>query len=224
MGLCAYQTEIDDERIPEKTMSEIKFEQLVDLEQVQQLLETHHRLSDIAYGLFGPEKNSLVAAGWQDILVRYQQVTPARGVHHFESNAYIKKQLYHLEENLVEYPCENGMIDVAMPITINGQHLATFVAGQFFYKDIRPDSSLFVQQASNLGPERETYLKALLRVPICTRKEVHDSMLFLGGMIKALSQGGLNNLKLKNEIQERKRLETLLQKRAQISVNSFACN
>ena len=52
------------------------FAQLVDLMQVRQLLEAHHRLSGMAYGLFDTEENNLVAVGWQDICVRFHRTQP----------------------------------------------------------------------------------------------------------------------------------------------------
>jgi len=51
-------------------------EQLVDLTQVRQLLESHHRLSGMAYGLFDSNENNLIAVGWQDICTRFHRVHP----------------------------------------------------------------------------------------------------------------------------------------------------
>jgi hypothetical protein len=47
-------------------MTDYTFNQLIDSEQVRQLLESHHRLSGMAYGLFDTDENNLIAVGWQD--------------------------------------------------------------------------------------------------------------------------------------------------------------
>lgn len=196
-------------------MSEYMFEQLVDMAQVQQLLEAHHRLSGMACGLFDPDENLLVAVGWQEICVHFHRANPVSCARCHESDAYIKEHLHDFDGDFLEYRCKNGMIDVAMPIVIDGQHLATFFTGQFFYQDCKPEPGFFIQQAAEFGFDREAYLRALERVPVFCREHVRDNMLFLSNMVKVLSRCSLNNLKLNREIQERRRAEELLQKREQ---------
>lgn len=141
-----------------------KFEQLVDLKQVRQLLESHHRLSGMAYGLFDIDASCLIAAGWEDICVRFHRVNPVSSARCGESGTCIKERLQKFDSDLFEYPCKNGMTNVAMPIIVDGQHLASFIAGPFFIK--MPDPILiFVQQAKDLGFDSEAYLKALQQVP-----------------------------------------------------------
>lgn len=198
-------------------MSKFKytFEQLVDLAQVKNLLESHHQLSGMTYAILDLTENVLIAVGWQDICVRFHRVNPVSRARCCESDAFIKRHLRDFDGTLLEYPCKNGLIDVAMPIIVDGQHLATFFTGQFFYQDARPDPAFFIQQAEDLDFNREAYLAALQQVPAFTREQVRDQMLFLGNLVKGLSQYGLDNLKLKREIENRRRAEALLYKREQ---------
>lgn len=119
-------------------MSEYMFEQLVDMAQVQQLLEAHHRLSGMACGLFDPDENLLVAVGWQEICVHFHRANPVSCARCHESDAYIKEHLHDFGGDFLEYRCKNGMIDVAMPIVIDGQHLATFLRDSFFTRTANP--------------------------------------------------------------------------------------
>ena len=175
-------------------MTEYTFNQLVDVTQVRQLLESHHTLTGMAYGVFDTDENNLIAVGWQDICVRFHRVNPVSCARCRESDAYIKAHLRDFEGDCIEYRCKNGMIDVAMPIIINGEHMATFFAGQFFYDDDRPETEYFRTQAETLGFDSGEYLNALERVPVLSCEHVCDNILFLRDMVKVLAEIGLKNL------------------------------
>lgn len=193
-------------------MTEYRFDQLVEISQVRNLLESHHSLSGMAYGLFDANENNLIAVGWQEICVRFHRINPFTCARCRESDAFIKAHLHSFEGDYLEYRCKNGMIDVAMPIVIDGEHLATFFTGQFFYDDDRPDLEFFLMQAEALGFDLEAYLKALERVPVLSREHVRSNMLFLSNMVKVLVRCGLNNLRLTREVDNRKQVEGLLLK------------
>ena len=82
-------------------MMDVVFRQLVDLEQIQKLLESHHRLSRIAYGILDPDGDILVAVGWQEIcdrFHRFHRVNPVSSARCRESNAYIHDHILGAEE------------------------------------------------------------------------------------------------------------------------------
>lgn len=186
------------------------FSQLVNLEQVRQLMEGHFQLSGMAYGLFDADENNLIAVGWQDICTKFHRVNPITCERCRESDAFIKAHLHDEGQGLLAYHCKNNMIDIAMPIVIEGRHLATFFTGQFFYDDDPPNRQFFIQQAEALGFDADAYLRALDKVPIFSRDYVHGNVVFLHGMVKILAETGLQNLKLAREIVERKRAESAL--------------
>jgi len=193
-------------------MTEYTFDQLVDIAQVRQLLESHHRLSGMAYGLFDADENNLIAVGWQDICVRFHRVNPITSVRCRETNAFLLQAHRHdFEGDYLEHRCGNGMIDVAMPIIISGEHLATLYAGQFFYDDDRPDTAFFRSQAEELGFDIENYLAALERVPIFSREYVRNNICFLGNIVNVLSEMGLKNLRFTREMEERKAAQAMLE-------------
>ena len=196
-------------------MANYTFDQLVDITQVRQLLETHHTLTGMAYGLLDTEENNLIAVGWQDICLQFHRVHPVSCLYCRESDAYIKKHLHDFKGDFLEYRCKNGMIDVAIPIIINGEHVATFFTGQFFYDDDKADEYFFRTQAQTLGFDADNYLTALKRVPVFSRDHVRNNMLFLCNMVNVLARCGFSNLKLTQEIEERKRTEQLLYSREQ---------
>jgi signal transduction histidine kinase len=193
-------------------MTDLKFSQLVNLEQVQQLLESHNRFSKMAYGLFDANENNLIAVGWQDICIRFHRAHPVTCAYCRESDAFIKKHLPETGGEPLEYRCKNNMIDIAMPIVIDGRHLATFFTGQFFYDDTPPDREFFVKQARALGFDEETYLNALDQVPLLNHEHINGNVVFLHNMVRILAETGLKNMRLAREMEERKRAEEEVRK------------
>lgn len=188
-------------------MTDSSFSQLVDLEEVRQLLEEHNRLSGMAYGLFDAEENNLIAVGWQDICIRFHRVHPVTCARCRESDAFIKAHLHDQEQDPLEYHCKNSMIDIAMPIVIDGRHLATFFTGQFFYNDAPPRREFFLDQAATLGFDVDDYLRSLEKVPVFSREHVRGNVVFLHSMVRTLAETGLQKLRLAREVGERMRVE-----------------
>jgi PAS domain S-box-containing protein len=191
-------------------MTDSNFSQLVDLEEVRQLLEEHHRLSGMAYGLFDAQENNLIAVGWQDICIRFHRVHPVTCARCRESDAFIKAHLHDQETDPLEYHCKNSMIDIAMPIVIDGQHLATFFTGQFFYEDAPPRPEFFLDQAQALGFDVDDYLLSLKKVPVFSRDHVRANVIFLHSMVRTLAETGLQKLRLAREVAERQQTEAAL--------------
>ena len=208
-------SQIENITKPGGSMDGYTFNQLVDLTQVRQLLESHHSISGMPYGIFDTDENNLVAVGWQEICVRFHRVNPVSCARCRESDGYIKAHLHDFEGDFLEYRCKNGMIDIAMPIIIDGEHMATFFTGQFFYDDDLPDTEFFHTQAKALGFDLEEYLKALERSPILSRENVRNNVRFMCNLVKILAEIGLNNIKLVCEVEERTQIEEELYLREQ---------
>lgn len=189
------------------------FSQLVNLDQVRQLLRAHYQLSGIANGLFDTNENRLIGEGWQDICVYFHRCHPVTAARCRESDAFIKAHLNDPEVELpLEYHCKNNMIDIAMPIVIEGRYVASFIVGHFFYDDDPPDRAFFIAQARQLGFDEEKYLQALDRVPIFSREHIRRNILFLQQMVQMLGEMGLKNLQLAHEVEERQRVEEEIRK------------
>jgi len=188
-------------------MHDYSFEQLINVGQVRQLLESHHQLSGMAYGLFDNNENDIVSVGWQEICTRFHRVHPLCSERCRESNASIKAHLGDVGNDYFEYRCGNGMIDIAMPIIIEGRHLATFFIGQFFYEDERPDRAFFFAQAREFGFDPAAYLAALDRTPLFNREYVRSNLMFLRSMVQVLAESGLKSVRLADEMRQRRMFE-----------------
>jgi len=187
-----------------------RFAELVDLEQIRQLLEQHHRLSGLTYGLLDAEENVLIAVGWQEVCLHFHRVHPVTLARCRESDGSVRKAHPDLGGEFLEYRCQNGMTDVAIPIVIEGSHLASLLVGQFFYKDQPPDLLAFRRQAEEFGFESEAYLDALGRVPLFSREQVRSNLLFLHKMMQVLAETGVKSLRILRQTELRREAEATL--------------
>ena len=187
------------------------FVQLVDIEQIRQLLEAQYKITGVLSAILDTEENILVAVGWQDICVQFHRSHPVTCARCRDSDAYIKAHLRDFNEGYVDYRCRNGLRDVAMPIIIGGEHLATLFTGQFFYDDEKPDVEFFRAQAKEFGFDENAYIEALAKVPICTREQIRKIMEYYRNLVRIMAEMGLKNLNLTQEVENRKRAEESLQ-------------
>jgi PAS domain S-box-containing protein len=193
-------------------MTRLTFAQLVDIEQIQQMLESHCRITGILSAILDTDEKILAAAGWQQICTRFHRTNPVSCERCRESDTYIKAHLPDFKGEYLDYKCKNGLRDVAVPIIIAGEHLATFFTGQFFYDDDKPDMEFFRAQARELGFDEEDYLEALRQVPVFTREQIRNIMDYYRNLVQILVEMGLKNLELAQEVNERKKAERELQR------------
>jgi two-component system cell cycle sensor histidine kinase/response regulator CckA len=191
-------------------MTKLTFAQLVDIEQIQRMLEAHYKVTGLLSAILDTDEKILVAAGWQDICVRFHRVHPGACERCRESDAHIKAHLPDFAGEYLDYKCKNGLWDVALPIIIAGEHLATFFTGQFFYDDDKPDMDFFRAQAREFGFDEESYLEALGRVPFFSREQIRNIMDFYRNLVQIMAEMGLKNLALAREVEERRKTEEAL--------------
>ncbi len=187
-------------------MSKYKFTQLFDIKQIQTLMESYNKVTGLLSAILDTNEKVLVAAGWQDICVRFHRQHPVTLARCKESEAFIKRHLHGYEGRFFEYKCKNGLRDMAMPIFFEGEHLATFFFGQCFYEDDNPDPEYFRQQAREFGFDEGKYLEALQRVPIYSREQMRNALDLYSNLIKIITEMGSKKLKLIQEIAAREKV------------------
>jgi len=184
-------------------MNKKTFLQLIDIKQIQALMESYNKVTGLLSAILDTEERVLVAAGWQDICVRFHRQHPVTLSRCKESEAFIKTHLHDYEGRFFEYRCKNGLWDMAMPIFFNGAHLATFFFGQCFYADDQPDPELFRRQAREFGFDEDKYLEALSRVPIYSREQMHNALELYSNLMNIITEMGMKKLHLIQEKEAR---------------------
>lgn len=192
-------------------MNKYGFSQLFDIKQIQTLMESYNKVTGLLSAILDTSEKVLVAVGWQDICVRFHRQNPITLARCKESEACIKSHLHEYEGRFFEYRCKNGLWDMAMPIFLDGEHIATFFFGQCFYEDDIPEPEFFRRQAREFGFDECKYLEALGKVPIYSREQMKNALELYTKLINIITEMGMKKLKLIQEIEARKKVDRRLQ-------------
>ncbi|GBC62115.1 hypothetical protein DENIS_3078 [Desulfonema ishimotonii] len=202
--------EIESEMIPEEHLKDVDLQSIINIDAIQSIMDDFHYLTGMVTAVLDMNGNVIEATGWQDICTRFHRIHPQTAHNCTKSDLYLSKNLRPGE--YVDYKCKNGLWDVVTPLYVGTKHLGNIYTGQFFYDDDQIDEETFIRQAEMYGFDKDSYLDALRRIPRYSRKTVEHLMNFLVKFTVYISKIGFANNQLENEIRERKRSESALQK------------
>ena len=196
-------------------MPKYKFSDLVNIPKLQESMEYFYKSTGLANAVLDPNENVLVAAGWTDLCTKFHRCHPVTSARCKESDAFIKKNLF--KGDYAEYQCKNGLRDVAFPIIIEGEHLATFFFGQYFYEESPPDLDFFQKQAEEMDFDIDKYMKAVEKILIIPEERVKNIILYYQSVATMLTDIGLmekRQLEINKELEmHRANLEELVKER-----------
>ncbi len=169
------------------------FLKLIDFEKVDTLLEGFNKSTGFVTAILDLEGNVLSKSGWRQLCTGFHRVHPETAKKCAISdtvlaNKMAEGQKYHF------YQCLNGLVDVAVPIVVKGEHIANLFSGQFFFEE--PDKDFFRQQGAKYGFNPEEYQQALRNVPVVSREKVTVAIDFLLNMTQMISEMTYQKLEL----------------------------
>ncbi len=175
--------------------SNYSFSDLVDTAKIKKLLTSFYELTGIMSVLEDLDGNILMSTerGWQEICLNFHRKHPDTLKKCIESDIKLSNGLKS-GERFSCYECLNGMMDMAVPIYVEGAHLANLFTGQFFFGP--PDIEFFKEQAKKYGFDEEKYLTALFKVPVFSEEFVERSMGFLTDLGSVIGEMGMEKKKL----------------------------
>jgi ligand-binding sensor protein len=195
--------------------------ELIDAEKVQQLMEKFYEMTRFPSTLTDPKgnvlkvnENKMLSSGWEKICLNFHRKHPESLAKCIESDTILSKQIIESKKYSL-YECPNGLVDGAVPIFVDGEHVVNLFTGQFFLEP--PDIDYFRRQAADYGYDEKKYLDALREVPVLDKKTVEKGLLFLGEFAELIALMGLKEkelLDLKNELEQRVVTRTLELKKA----------
>lgn len=158
---------------------------LIDFDKIDILLEGFNKSTGFLTAILDLEGKVLSKSGWRQMCTHFHRVNPETSKKCTISDTILAGKLaagekYHF------YKCLNGLVDVAVPIVVNGEHIANLFSGQFFFEE--PDRKFFKNQAEKYGFDEEEYLKALEIVPVVSEAKVKTAMDFLLNMTQLISE------------------------------------
>lgn len=198
--------------------------QLIDFEKVNILLEGYNKCTGFVTAILDLDGKVLSKSGWRQICTDFHRVHPETSKLCTISDTELagkmaKGEKYHF------YKCLNGLVDVAVPIVINGEHVANLFSGQFFFEE--PDKEFFRKQAEKYGFNNAGYLDALEKVPVVSKEKVKTAMDFLLNMTQLISEMSFQKLKqlnLTKAIQANERMLRLFVEHSPASIAMFDKN
>jgi signal transduction histidine kinase/CheY-like chemotaxis protein len=166
----------------------MKLTEMVDINELQALCESFTGVTGAVTAILDLEGNILAQSGWKDICTHFYREHPVTSRRCRESDTILAGQLKKGETYNV-YRCKNGLVDVATPIMVGGEHVGNFFTGQFFFHP--PDEGPFILQAEEFGFEKRSYLEALRQVPVFSEQQVRKMMEFFTRLARLMGEMGL---------------------------------
>lgn len=181
-------------------MGRVRFSEIVNINELQKITDNIYAVTGMPIGVIDLDGTIVLASGWQDICTKFHRMHPFACQRCLDSDRYIKNHLEAGEP--IRYKCKNNMWDIAMPMVISGEHIATVFLGQFFYEDEKIDIEFFRAQAIEFGFNEKEYLAALNKVPKYSKERVEQILSYYQGLIMTLTESGIRQVELKKSKKE----------------------
>src|SRR5665647_2437377 len=172
---------------------------ILEIEKLSRLLEQFYRATGVANFIVDLKGNILHGVGWQNICMEFHRKHKISSERCLKSDTVLANRLKKQEKYSI-YICKNGMVDAAIPIIIDGVHVANLFIGQFFFET--PDKDFFINQAEELGFDKEKYMKALEECRVYDKETVVRFLDFFSGLINVIGESALKTIKQKKQVAE----------------------
>ena len=185
-----------------------RIQDLVDIDQLRNLFDRFTATTGFTIGFIDhPGMDILIATGWKRICTEFHRCGEGSRRSCVNSNAKLLGKLKNPGEVAVEL-CENGLVDCATPIIIEGRRIASLATGQMLLH--APDMDFFKIQAERNGFDVGAYLLALSDIEIVDEDRLKNITGFLGSMAQMISESGHARLKAERDFAERRTAEEML--------------
>jgi PAS domain S-box-containing protein len=171
---------------------EYRLEDLIEIPLLQDLQDKLNRIYSFPSAIVDNKGQILTSVAWQDVCTKFHRKHPDCEKACIKSDQYIMEHLHEANPS-VSYQCPHGLVDNAVPIIIDGQHLGNFFTGQFFLE--KPDFDFFRKQAKKYEFDEKAYIEAVEKVPIWTKEKLDTYLDFITGFIEIIAGIGLKQLK-----------------------------
>jgi PAS domain S-box-containing protein len=189
------------------------FHELVEIDELQSLCEIFSKLTGFVAAILDMEGNVLVATGWQEICTEFHRKNQETAEACRKSDT-ILGELPSPGAKYRVYRCNNGLIDVSVPITVENQQIGRLYTGQFLFAP--PDMESFRHQAARYGFDETSYLEAVQKVPIVTEEQVAQVMEFLCRLAEMIGRMGLGNQRLREANEELRKNRQEMERRVEV--------
>jgi ligand-binding sensor protein len=181
-----------DNIFSDENVFDYKFEQLFDVDELIEICESFSKLTNAAVAILDLNGDVIVDAGWQPICKNFHRINSETLKNCIKSDTILANQIQKGQKYNI-YKCENGLIDVAIPITVGNNHVANLFTGQFFTE--QPDVDFFKEQSKKYIFNEDEYINSLNDVQILDEEYLKKTIDFFKTLTVAIGNVGLRNLK-----------------------------
>ena len=186
-----------------------KLSDLIDRHELRLMAEACHKACGVAVSIKDVNDDRVLAgAGWQVICAGFHRLSPKSRERCLQSR--LKDISSDLDCSARDYLCLNGLRHLAIPMLVEGRHLATYYLTQFFYDTDVIDRGFFAAQARKFGYDEQEYLRALDEVPVLSRVRAREIMSYMGTFSRLIADLATRNLRLKLALEENERIQARL--------------
>ncbi len=165
----------------------------IDFKKVDVIFEDFNKFTGFVTAILDLEGNVLSKSGWRTICTQFHRVNSETCKNCLISDTILSEKN---EDNSYKiYKCKNGLIDVSIPLIIDGEHVANIFTGQLFIE--KPDIHFFEKQALKYGFDKTEYMNALSEVPVCSKEKVDSVVRYLISLTNIIVE--LTKAKMKEE-------------------------
>lgn len=104
-------------------MGKVRFSELINISSLKKMAENIYAVAEIPIGIIDADDTINIAVGWQDICTKFHRIHPDACKRCLISDHYISEHIR--DGGYISYKCLNNMWDIALPIVILGEHMAT---------------------------------------------------------------------------------------------------
>jgi PAS domain S-box-containing protein len=169
------------------------FHELVEIDELQSLCDIFSKLTGFGTAILDMEGNVLVATNWREICTEFHRKNP-ESAEVCQKSDTILGELPSPGAKYRAYRCNNGLVDVSVPIMLENLQVGRLYTGQFLLAP--PDIEFFRCQAARYGFDEASYLESVQKVQIVTEEQVGQVMEFLCRLAELIGRMGLGNQRL----------------------------
>jgi PAS domain S-box-containing protein len=164
---------------------------LIDLPRIQYLTDSFYSATGVPSSLISAAGTVVVRYGWQDICTDFHRKNSVTEMRCVESNTTQVRR-----DRAEVYKCLNGLMCVAAPVVVRGEHIASVKAGQFLLSEPKDEElKFFENQVRECGFEASAYFEALNRVPVISERRMEHVLKLLAQFAELLMKMCLNQLR-----------------------------
>jgi len=186
--------------ISSENINELK--EILEVEKLSRLLEQFYNATGLGNAIVDLNGNILYGVGWKGICTEFHRKHKISSERCLISDTILANQLKKNEKYAI-CVCQNGMVDAAAPIIIDGVHVANLFIGQFFFE--APEKEFFIKQAEELGFDKEKYMNALEECQVYTKETITGLLKFSCELIYMISESAQKTIELKKQNEEKEK-------------------